>query len=130
MALRRTSSTRRGSIASSPSGSTTPMSPISRQSTGGSGASGYFASDVDRGQRSRDMNDRILMYLSSEPHQVLPSGKKHYPTYPSVMESAEESGAGTTASSFSDERSGLGKTKGRLTRGWKRMSANLMMKNV
>ncbi|KAF2724538.1 hypothetical protein K431DRAFT_146264 [Polychaeton citri CBS 116435] len=35
----------------------------------------------ERALRHREMNDRLNLYLSCDPHEVLPSGKKHYPDY-------------------------------------------------
>jgi hypothetical protein len=34
-----------------------------------------------RGQRHREMNDRFHLYLTTLPHEVLPSAKKNYPGY-------------------------------------------------
>jgi hypothetical protein len=61
----------------------------------------------DRGQKHRDMNERLEIYLWSLPHEVLPSAKKYYPSTP-CMSSAEDS----TASEFALVRrssSGLSK---------------------
>lgn len=37
--------------------------------------------DSERGQRHREMNERLNLYLTTSPHEVLPSAKKNYPTY-------------------------------------------------
>ena len=39
--------------------------------------------ESDWGRKHRDMNERLDIYLSYDPHEVLPSAAKNYPTYPS-----------------------------------------------
>lgn len=39
--------------------------------------------ESDWGQKHRDMNERLDIYLSYDPHEVLPSAAKNYPTYTS-----------------------------------------------
>jgi hypothetical protein len=51
----------------------------------------------DRGQKHRDMNERLEIYLRLQPHEVLPSAKKNYPTYSQVSSTA--SSADDSASS-------------------------------
>ncbi|KAF2167979.1 hypothetical protein M409DRAFT_53916 [Zasmidium cellare ATCC 36951] len=87
------------------------MSPLSRQSSG-------CSIEVDRSQRAKDMNDRINIYLSSDPHEVLPSAKKNYPTYAAAIariESSSQESSSTNTSLFL-------KRRGSFSRGWKRMS--------
>jgi len=115
MALGRTS--RRGSVNTL---NGTAISPLSRQSSTSSSL------EFDRAQRSRDMNDRIRLYLSSAPHEVLPSAKKYYPTYASIIENGDDSNTASSTTSlrlFDSKRSSL-------SRGWKRMSLRLSLKPV
>ena len=48
--------------------------------------------ESDRGQKHREMNERLHLYLNALPHQVLPSARKNYPTYPQglITTSTEE----------------------------------------
>lgn len=60
------------------SGSVGTLSTLSSLSRHGS-----FASIEDeRGVRQKELNDRFHLYLTSLPHDVLPSAKKNYPTSP------------------------------------------------
>jgi len=36
--------------------------------------------ESERGQKHRDMNERLSLYLTMSPHEVLPSAKKNYPS--------------------------------------------------
>lgn len=65
------------------SGSACTISTLSRSSSAASAES-----DRERGQRHRDMNDRLHLYLTTDPHTVLPSAKKNYPTskFPATVE--------------------------------------------
>ena len=56
-------------------GTVSSLSPLSRQSSA-------HSTESDRGQRHREMNERLYTYLNSHPHEVLPSAAKNYPTYP------------------------------------------------
>lgn len=96
------------------------ISPLSRQSSTSS------SMEFDRAQRSKDMNDRIYLYLSSDPHEVLPSARKHYPTYDSIIETGDDcntASSNTSVRLFDSKRSSI-------SRGWKRMSMRLSLKPV
>jgi len=41
----------------------------------------FSTNGSERGQRHREMNDRFNLYLTTLPHEVLPSAKKNYPGY-------------------------------------------------
>lgn len=56
------------------SGSGGTLSSLSRHSSSASNESA-------RGQRHREMNERLRLYLTTSPHEVLPSAAKNYPTY-------------------------------------------------
>lgn len=56
-------------------GTVNSLSPLSRQSSATS-------TESERGQRHREMNERLHTYINSHPHEVLPSAAKNYPTYP------------------------------------------------
>ena len=97
------------------SGSDTTIGTLSRHSSVTSIESEW----AEKGQRHRDMNERLAVYLTSLPHEVLPSAKKFYPTYSSS--SSEESSPCETACTRA--RSGSNPSKG-----WKkgvRFSKNL-----
>nr|POE50700.1 hypothetical protein CFP56_16215 [Quercus suber] len=80
-----------GSISSASSSTGSPSSPVlgpTRTSRSGSGStvsslSQRYAPAIEneRAQRHREMNDRLNLYLTTDPHEVLPSAKKNYPTY-------------------------------------------------
>ncbi|CZT16377.1 uncharacterized protein RCC_02220 [Ramularia collo-cygni] len=124
------------SVASSPSDSAPPgrssrrgsvntlngltLGPLSRQSSTSS------VMEFERAQRSKDMNDRIHAYLCSDLHEVLPSAKKYYPTYASILETGDDDNTASSNTSlrrFNSQRSTF-------TRGWKRMSSRLFVKPV
>lgn len=46
---------------------------------------------AEKGQRHRDQNERLAVYLTSMPHDVLPSARKYYPMY--ANSSSEEGSA-------------------------------------
>lgn len=98
----------------------TALTPLSRQSSTAS------SMEFERAQRSKDMNDRIHLYLSSDLHEVLPSARKYYPTYSSIIEDADDSNTASSSTSvgFFDSR------RSTLTRSWKRMSSRLFLKPV
>lgn len=106
---------RRGSLGTIDEGL---MSPLSRTSS-------QASLEYDRSQRARDMNDRIYVYLASEPHDLLPSARKNYPTYATAIARVEGNMSSQESSS-----SGLGLPR-RLRRrdsfrgSWKRMSGRL-----
>ncbi|TKA75792.1 hypothetical protein B0A55_06403 [Friedmanniomyces simplex] len=58
------------------SGSAGTLSSLSRHSSSAS-------MESERGQRHRDMNDRLHAYLTNHPHDLLPSARKNYPSMPS-----------------------------------------------
>ncbi|KAK0823797.1 hypothetical protein LTR91_008040 [Friedmanniomyces endolithicus] len=58
------------------SGSTGTLSSLSRHSSSAS-------MDSERGQRHREMNDRLHAYMTNHPHELLPSARKNYPSTPS-----------------------------------------------
>lgn len=98
----------------------TPLSPLSRQS------SACSSMEIERAQRSKDMNDRIHLYLSSDPHEVLPSAKKYYPTYAGIIENGDDSNTASSSTSirfFTSRRTSF-------SRGWRRMSSRLFLKPV
>jgi hypothetical protein len=82
-----------GSTSSASSAISTPTSPIfaaTRQQRSGSDGTIQTLSRVnsissgesERSQRHRDRNERFHMYLTSYPHEVLPSARKNYPKSP------------------------------------------------
>ncbi|KAK4553588.1 hypothetical protein LTR86_009384 [Recurvomyces mirabilis] len=76
------------------SGSLSTLSSLSRHSSSASTGS-------DRGQRHREMNERLHLYLTLHPHETLPSARKNYPTYVSspVDETSTSDGYGSRSSS-------------------------------
>lgn len=72
-------------------GSTGTASTLSRHSSINSLECGW----AEKGRQHRDQNDRLAIYLTSLPHEVLPSAKKYYPTYAAagVCSSEESSSA-------------------------------------
>ncbi|EME88623.1 uncharacterized protein MYCFIDRAFT_209859 [Pseudocercospora fijiensis CIRAD86] len=78
------------------------------------------AVELERATRARDMNDRLHVYLSCDPHEVLPSAKKNYPTYATAIQRAEEAAANSSDGPSSRKSSLIRRQS--LTRGWKRMS--------
>lgn len=60
------------------SGSATTLSTLSSLSRHGSTAS----AESERGMRQRELNDRFHLWLTLQPHEVLPSAMKNYPTTP------------------------------------------------
>ena len=75
-----------------------------------SGSDSISSLESDRGQKHRDMNDRLHLYLLSDPHEVLPSARKNYPSYP-------QGASGAAASSNAPP---LKRTSTALSNGWKR----------
>lgn len=104
-------STRRGSSASNTLNSA--HSPLSRVDSN-------CSMEIARATRARDMNDRIHIYLSSEPHEILPSAEKNYPTYATAIARAEE--AATESPRAYGEKNFLFRRTSSLGRGWKRAS--------
>ncbi|WPA99100.1 uncharacterized protein RHO25_003715 [Cercospora beticola] len=86
------------------------MSPLSRESSN-------CSIELDRATRARDMNDRIHMYLFSEPHEILPSATKNYPTYSAAISKAEQA-----AGSSSDGKPRRTNSLINVSRGIKRIS--------
>lgn len=103
-----TSSTHRlfGS-ASSASGSSTHSSPVITPMSGkpqlkrcdtdstlsSLSRTGSFATNTsERGQKHRERNDRLHLYLTTSPHEVLPSAAKNYPAC-SVTPTSSDSGS-------------------------------------
>ena len=87
----------------------TTADPPRRQRTGSTGTFASLSTQssitsivesewAEKGQRHRDMNERLAIYLTSMPHDVLPSARKYYPTYASSSSeegsSASEQGTG------------------------------------
>jgi hypothetical protein len=66
------------------------------------------------------MNDRIHIYLSSEPHDVLPSARKYYPTYSTAIARAEE--ASRVSGDVADSRQQRLNRRSSFSRGWQRVS--------
>ena len=63
--------------------------------------------ESERGQRHREMNERLNLYLQLHPHEVLPSARKNYPTCPQMQSPSEDT---TTYDTFSLRSvNGLGK---------------------
>ena len=92
-----------GALTRSRSGSGGTLSSLSRHSSSAS-------MESERGQRSRDMNDRLHLYMTSLPHEVLPSARKNYPSYP---QSPAEDSPPSDASSILSAGGTIGK-------GWKK----------
>ena len=65
-------------------GTLSSLSALSRHSSTAS-------TESDRGERHRQMNERLHLYLNAYPHEVLPSAAKNYPTYPQVQPSENTS---------------------------------------
>lgn len=96
------------------SGSEDTMSPLSRHSS-------ISSTESDRGQKHRDMNDRLHIYLLSDPHEVLPSAKKNYPTY-------SQTSSRVSPLPDSSDVPALKRTSTVLSTGWRRsikLSANM-----
>jgi hypothetical protein len=53
------------------------------------------------------MNDRLHLYLTTDPHQVLPSAKKNYPVY--LMSPTDESSPNSDGMSISSAAGRIGK---------------------
>lgn len=99
-----------GSMSSASSTSSSPASPeLGATRTHRSGSGGTLSSlsrhsssastDSDRGQRHRDMNARLHLYLTTSPHEVLPSARRNYPTYTaSPVDESPASDAGSIRS--------------------------------
>ena len=68
------------------------------------------SSASDQGQRHRDMNERLHTYLTLDPHELLPSAAKNYPTYSRAQ--VEDNG--------SSELPALKQTNSVLKRQWRR----------
>lgn len=96
------------------------LGPLSRQSSAASSI------ELGRAQRSKEMNDRIHLYLCSEPHEVLPSGRRFYPTYPSIV----ETGVDSNTSSSNNYVRFIDNKRSSFSRGWNRLSSRLLMKPV
>lgn len=60
---------------------------------------------AEKGQRHREQNERLALYLTSMPHEVLPSARKYYPT--SSTSSSEDGSASEGISSCRRRDSGL-----------------------
>ena len=85
-----------GSMSSASATSSSPTSPqIAALTRSRSGSEGTLSSlsrhsssasmESERGQRYREMNERLHLYLTSPPHETLPSARKNYPTYPASL---------------------------------------------
>ena len=83
------------------------MSPLSRETSNSS-------IECERAIRARDMNDRIHLYLSSDPHEILPSATKNYPTYAAAIAKAENAAC--------DKRARRHNSIATVSRGWQRVS--------
>ena len=93
------------------SDSNATMSPLSRHSSTSS-------MESDRGQRHRDMNERLNLYLLSHPHEILPSAAKNYPTYPQSPSNA----------SVPPRPGPIRRTSSGLSRGWRQSMRMSMAK--
>ena len=71
--------------------------------------------ETDWGQRHRDMNDRLEIYLRSQPHDLLPSAKKNYPTYSQSSSSTTSADDGEFA-----ERPVVRRSSSGLSKKWKK----------
>ncbi|EME41579.1 hypothetical protein DOTSEDRAFT_73866 [Dothistroma septosporum NZE10] len=91
------------------------LSPISRTISG-------CSIETERSRRNRDMNDRIRLYLSSEPHEVLPSARKNYPTYAAAVARVESGLAGKDQSDNAYTRLRRRSSVSSVGQGWKRFS--------
>lgn len=113
---------RRGSGATVMTGT---FSPLSRSSSNNS----IDPVELERATRARDMNDRLHVYLSCDPHEVLPSAKKNYPTYSTAIQRAAEA-AGASSSDFCSGRKQFLIRRNSFTRGWKRMSSRFSISSA
>jgi len=86
------------------SGSGGTLSSLSRHSSTSS------TTESDRAQRQRERNDRLHLYLTTHPHEVLPSAKKNYPNW------TERPVEDSTASDSVSVRS----TAGLVSKAWKK----------
>ncbi|KAF1826703.1 uncharacterized protein K489DRAFT_407410 [Dissoconium aciculare CBS 342.82] len=75
----------------------------------------------ERGARHRERNDRLRVYLTSDPHELLPSARKNYPTY--VQPSREDSSATldsmSSTSSAKKRPNSISSARGLISRGWR-----------
>ena len=95
-------------------GSSATMSTLSRQSSADSDA------DIDRVRRHQLRNDRLLFYLTTDPHEVLPSAKKNYPTYPSFPASLSFRNSSKLDQNTGSDSRHLINSGGAFARGWKK----------
>ncbi|EMC93070.1 hypothetical protein BAUCODRAFT_272698 [Baudoinia panamericana UAMH 10762] len=79
------------------------LSTLSRHSSSGS-------TESERGRRHRDMNERLHLYLTTNPHEVLPSAGKYYPSQASRP--VEDKGGSEALS--------IRSTSGTIVQGWKK----------
>lgn len=107
---------RRSSGATATTGTT---SALSRQN---SNYSSSCSGELDRAIQARHMNRRIHVYLSSDPHEILPSATKNYPTYAAAIAKAESNAAGGRSEAKRLRRSNSFAV---VSRGWQRMSKRL-----
>jgi hypothetical protein len=75
----------------------------------------------ERGLRHRERNDRLRLYLTSDPHELLPSARKNYPTYgqSSRDESTTTLDEFSTSSASKRRHSSMSNARGLISRGWK-----------
>lgn len=83
---------------------------------------------MERSQRNRDMNDRLMLYLSSDPHEVLPSARKNYPTYAAAIARVESNLSGKDDSN-AYTRLRRRSSSSSFGRGWKRFSGRFSLGN-
>jgi len=114
-----------GSVSPASSFASSPTSPIlgaTRTHRSGSGSTlgslsrhgSVTSTESNRGQRCREMNERLHLYLTTSPHEVLPSARKNYPSYPSYPSTPQDdSPPGSDSASIMSARSKIG-------RGWKK----------
>ncbi|KAK3110549.1 hypothetical protein LTR53_015036 [Teratosphaeriaceae sp. CCFEE 6253] len=69
--------------------------------------------ESERRQRHRDMNERLHIYLTRHPHEILPSAARNYPTFQSAAASPVEESPAWDGLSVMSAGSAVGK-------GWKK----------
>lgn len=71
----------------------------------------FSSTGSERGQMHRDRNDRLRLYLTTLPHEILPSARKYYPNSP---------GSPSELTPPSSDAGSIKSTKNKLGAGWKK----------
>lgn len=115
-----------GNPSSTTSSTSSPISPLDvgfsrprRSDSGGTLSSlstlsrhnSTASTESDDGQRHKDMNERLHLYVNLDPHELLPSAARNYPTYPQAQSSDNTS---------SDEPTPLRRTDSVLKKRWRK----------